>query len=391
MAAGSEESHRAGLKIDEEIIASIRQFWDVMVDASARTSGQTGGLQEVNREAYGQLHLRVSKALSQEEWMDMVEGKNIANTDWVEDIAAFSGQGTASVWFDEMRIKFNQAVSKIPGGWAELFMRYDDDDSGELDFEEFVNSVRKDCDMAQEVVSDVDLRAIFSKVDADQSGTITADEFDRLIMEPGVGSKSTGGGKAITMSFEIFFASMFELAEVWATQLTKKPIVNFLNQLFARVTVDTRAVPGQTRKDAGIQLRDIVTKETGLGASAKHLYQLDTEQEAKMAAAFVPAPAVVAVVAPEPEPELELESEPEPAPAPEPEPEPETEPEPTPDTSAEDEAAELRRQAALRAAERERLRLEAEEAERLRILEEGRLRREAGACTINRPLITMHD
>ena len=89
MVAGSEESQRASLKIDEEIIASIRQFWDVMVDASARTSGQTGGLQEVNREAYGQLHLRVSKALSQEEWMDMVEGKNIANTDWVEDIAAF--------------------------------------------------------------------------------------------------------------------------------------------------------------------------------------------------------------------------------------------------------------------------------------------------------------
>ena len=366
---------RAELKKEKEIKHAIRQFWDVMAAESSRASAVATGVQEVNRDAYGQLHMRVSKALSEEEWMDLEESKNIANTDWVEDISAFSGMNTAAVWFEEMKIKFSAVVSTFPGGWADLFARYDDDDSGELDFDEFVEAVRKDCDMGPEVVSDIDLKTIFAKVDADDSGTITADEFDRLIMniEPGAaGEQQT----VTTMSFEIFFESMFELAEVWATQLAKNPIVNFLGQLFSRVTVNpTSWQPGTSEP---VRLRGLVTKKLVTMAHNKEMYRLDTEQEDNMAELMKPIPEPEPVyVPPEPEPEPELEPEVEPDVEPEPEPESEPEPEPEPEQvnavlEIDYEALRLAEEARLaREAERERLRLE-----QLRLEEEARRKAE---------------
>eukprot|EP01047_Picozoa_sp_COSAG01_P099254 COSAG01_NODE_29306_length_640_cov_3.380776_1_plen_87_part_01 len=82
------------------VVSAIKQFWGLMAKLSLRSSAsaQTAAIQEVNREAYGELHLRVSKALNrEEEWMDMEDGKHIANTDWVEDIRNFTGQATADV------------------------------------------------------------------------------------------------------------------------------------------------------------------------------------------------------------------------------------------------------------------------------------------------------
>eukprot|EP01047_Picozoa_sp_COSAG01_P099318 COSAG01_NODE_29357_length_639_cov_10.346296_1_plen_209_part_10 len=207
--------------------------------------------------------------------MDMEDGKHIANTDWVEDIRNFTGQATADVWFDEVKIKFNDVVGRLEGGWAQLFDKYDDDGSGEIDYDEFLGALRKDCDMPPEDVSDADLRKVFKLVDVDSSGAITHDEFDRLLISASPASKPV-----TTMSFEIFFGSMFELAETWSSRFEPKPVTTFLNMLFEKVTVNANTgVPGAP---VDTQLRAVLTQKLRTTSGTQVMYQLDADQELKL-------------------------------------------------------------------------------------------------------------
>jgi calcium-dependent protein kinase len=58
-----------------------------------------------------------------------------------------------------------------------LFEHFDRDNSGELDFDEFRRAIRKEGKLKQNEWPDSQLRQLFRLVDADASGTITADEF----------------------------------------------------------------------------------------------------------------------------------------------------------------------------------------------------------------------
>ena len=75
-----------------------------MVDESRRLTGRELPEGKVVREAYIALHIRVAKALDAD--FDVESSKNAANSDWAEDITAFSGDDAASVWLEEVKTKF---------------------------------------------------------------------------------------------------------------------------------------------------------------------------------------------------------------------------------------------------------------------------------------------
>jgi hypothetical protein len=73
----------------------------------------------------------------------------------------------------ETRKRF-QAASYSAGGqdWSRLFRHYDRDNSGELDWDEFRRAVRKDANVTANVVTDAELRQLFTACDTDGGGTI---------------------------------------------------------------------------------------------------------------------------------------------------------------------------------------------------------------------------
>lgn len=62
-------------------------------------------------------------------------------------------------------------------GWNALFEAYDADGNGELDEDELRRAVRRDLQIPEHELSDPDLRRLFALIDADASGTISADEL----------------------------------------------------------------------------------------------------------------------------------------------------------------------------------------------------------------------
>ena len=65
--------------------------------------------------------------------------------------------------------------------WAKLFQRYDKDDSGELDFDEFRRAVRLDAKIPTHTLGDDELRQIFEWVDVDSGGSVSAEEFTKFL------------------------------------------------------------------------------------------------------------------------------------------------------------------------------------------------------------------
>ena len=126
-----------------------------MVDESRRLTGRELPEGKVVREAYIALHIRVSKALDAD--FDVESSKNAANSDWAEDITAFSGDDAASVWLEEVKTKFVEVAGKVvlELGMAQLFAKYDEDGSGELDLGELSAAVRND--LVSEICASVSL------------------------------------------------------------------------------------------------------------------------------------------------------------------------------------------------------------------------------------------
>lgn len=175
---------RAKLRIAEPVLDGIRKFWKLMVSESAKISPQAGGDSVVTREGYTELHLRVSLALSAEEWGDLETARHVAHSDWTSDIATFVGADASVIWLQEIKKKFQELIRttlKDNGGLEGLFQMYDDDGNGELDRREFVMAVRTDCNIAEEVVPDDKLATLFAMVDTDASGTVSAAEFKELL------------------------------------------------------------------------------------------------------------------------------------------------------------------------------------------------------------------
>jgi CRP-like cAMP-binding protein/Ca2+-binding EF-hand superfamily protein len=222
------------LKVSEVVAAPLRKFWDLMVIESALLSRISGGTEggtegQVTREGYEQMHLRVSKSLAV--GFNLQAAKNSANQDWAEDITAFSGDAGVSIWLEEVKKKFKAAATKEvteeSGGWEALFKAYDEDGSGEMEFEEFEAAVRGDCNIGEAVVSQGELRDLFGAVDQDSSGDIDLHEFVEFLESDPL---------AADMTFKVFSEAMQQLAQLWVGKADEIQYKIFLDAIYNNIT-----------------------------------------------------------------------------------------------------------------------------------------------------------
>lgn len=90
----------------------------------------------------------------------------------------------ASIWLEEVKKKLLDVASKVvlQLGMKDLFSKYDDDGSGDLDFSEFSAAIRDDLSVSEDVLSDGDLKQMFGSIDADGSGEVDATEFSEWLL-----------------------------------------------------------------------------------------------------------------------------------------------------------------------------------------------------------------
>ena len=134
---------------------------------------------------------------------------------------------------NKFRAASERATSDL--GWQVIFDRYDDDNSGELDVQEFTNAVRAECGLDEDAVSDEEIKELFGVIDVDQSGGIDASELTDL-MEADLEQAS--------ITFSAFYSSIFELTEIWANDEDindpveiEKNYVAFLRAVFKAAAV----------------------------------------------------------------------------------------------------------------------------------------------------------
>ena len=213
-------SKMATLKSAPEWVTVVEKFWALMVSVSKSLAGsESAGSGMVTREGYIQLHLRTSKAMSATFSID--DAQDSANDDWCEDITAFSGDSTASVWLEEVKKKLKRAAERSFSredsdvkGWPELFREYDADGSGCIDYSEFNKAVRSpSCGINRAVLSDDELRKMFDAIDADGSGEMDLQEFtDFVESEP----------FAADMTMDVFSEALFQLANLWVAKVSRR-------------------------------------------------------------------------------------------------------------------------------------------------------------------------
>ena len=133
--------------------------------------------------------------------------------------------------------KFRTASERMTSdlGWQVIFDRYDDDNSGELDVQEFTNAVRAECGLDEDAVSDEEIKELFGVIDVDQSGGIDASELTDLL---------EADLEQASITFSAFYSSIFELTEIWACDEDEddpveieKNYVEFLRAVFKAAAV----------------------------------------------------------------------------------------------------------------------------------------------------------
>jgi len=135
---------------------------------------------EVTLQAYTRFHCCLGKALTEygaEDW-SVEEAEEVALMDWTEDVARFSNDATINSWFvkvkNVLQAKSEEVVQKE--GWAALFKSLDQDGSGSLDVDEFMQAIRQS-GVRRDDISDFDLKRTFQAVDDDGSGEIDGEEL----------------------------------------------------------------------------------------------------------------------------------------------------------------------------------------------------------------------
>ena len=127
-------------------------------------------------------------------------------------------------------------------GWTHLFHQFDDDESGELDMDEFVHAIREECGVRVEEVGDPELKEVFAIIDVDGGGTLSADEFVSAMRTKEL---ETDGYR---MTFEKFSMSIFELVDYWTTQASQAAYLQFLRGMFRAVAAVEKHVKGRGEK-----------------------------------------------------------------------------------------------------------------------------------------------
>ena len=189
-------------KSDEELAMlkiqrKITMFWQLMLRLSKDLNG-------VSYTAYEALHLRISKTLSGR--FDQGDAMNMSRADWKSDsvavVTAKNEKKAPRSSIDDVKFRFRAASYKVGSSdWVALFKKYDKDGNGELDQGEFAAAVRRY--VTQDQMSDAELGMLFRDVDKDSGGSIGPDEFEEFFF-------------AGVLNEGQFFASMWELAELWA-------------------------------------------------------------------------------------------------------------------------------------------------------------------------------
>ena len=198
---------RAKLRSSKLVDHEVRRLWDVMVSESMRLEAGTlahrkeakreGGagrwrrlrnatrlsLQKVTRPGYTEMHLRISKFLRASFGLEMAI--SIAQTDWAEDITAYSGDSVVDIWLEELKKKLRDQTANTVAllGWKKLFQRYDDDSSGLIELKEFCAAVRNDMRLGDDVISMHELGQLFAQADADGGGSLTSEEFATWVLD----------------------------------------------------------------------------------------------------------------------------------------------------------------------------------------------------------------
>jgi hypothetical protein len=177
----------------------LQRLWDLMVVESHAIAEQHGSTppppETVTIEGYQAMHMRLGIRMNEggeggstgsyagrnEETgdFDLHMARMYANEDWVEDVERFSLSSHATSWIEKVRREFSHATTLYcqKTGFEAVFARYDSDQSGELDSEEFVKACREDIGISADDVPNNDLAKLFNSVDADESGTVDAGEF----------------------------------------------------------------------------------------------------------------------------------------------------------------------------------------------------------------------
>ena len=128
------------LRRNKVIRACIARLWDLMVAESMRIrraageeptveegASQASSVPQVSREGYRQVHMRMSKVLAPKDAFDNSSAVALADQDWAEDIAKYSGSSHIMVWLDEIREKFKESSTRavVSHGFTALFAKYD--------------------------------------------------------------------------------------------------------------------------------------------------------------------------------------------------------------------------------------------------------------------------
>ena len=138
----------------------------------------------------------------------------------------------------QVKEKFRKASARTTEGmgWQVIFDRYDDDNSGELDVEEFTNAVRVECGLHEDAVSDKEIEELFGVIDTDQGGGIDSGELMELL-EANLDDAS--------ITFGAFYSSIFELATLWADDDEEDDSDETVNNyvLFLKAVFKATAIP----------------------------------------------------------------------------------------------------------------------------------------------------
>ncbi len=154
---------RASIRTSSHIVQEIDRFWNLVYTYSQslhesdkdrtksnpdfwRALKRTLSRGQIQRKAYEELHIRISKVLAPGPTFSVQKALQVTEHDWCEDITAFDGEASSSVHIELVKEKLVRKVQKQVSktGWRSLFSKYDDDGSGTLSFAEFQKAVRND-------------------------------------------------------------------------------------------------------------------------------------------------------------------------------------------------------------------------------------------------------
>lgn len=146
--------------------------------------------------------VRDSELLSVFSAVDVDGSGEIDSEEFIQWLEGTSPAGSSE---ERLRARFkvkSQSAVEIMG-WEKIFEKYDDDNSGELELDEFTNAVRVECGLSPDSVSDEQIEELFGVIDADESGAIDPDELADLL---------NSNLDEAAMTFKAFFSSIFERA-----------------------------------------------------------------------------------------------------------------------------------------------------------------------------------